>query len=85
MNIFRVLGYEPSINERDLITVTKLTIFTNNGHVHKGYTIEVEVGSVEGALRTLVRDYDHHSLPQTYGWVQALDFVARTTPFPVHE
>ena len=68
MNIFEGLGYyEHSVNDRDLTIVTKLIAFANNGHAPKGYTTEVEVGSIRRAPETPIRDYDHHDSPRTHG------------------
>ena len=58
---------QSSINDRDLTTITELTALANNGHAPKGCTTKVEVGSVEGATRTLIHDYDRHGSPRTYG------------------
>jgi len=75
----------PSVNDRDLTTVSERTVLPSNGHAAKGSTTEIEVCLVRGATGALVGNYDCDGSSRTYALVQTPYLVAGTTPFTVHE
>lgn len=73
----------PSVNDRDFTLVPELTVLAGNSHVAKGGTTEVEVRSVRGAARALIRYNNRHRSLRAYACVHTLHLIARPTPFPL--
>lgn len=77
----------PSVCDGQLPSVSETAARASHRHTSEGGTTQVEVSPAIGAIPTwtLVGHYDGNGPSGAYGSIQAPNFVARTTPFPVLE